>query len=198
MSFFGLHQSKKSLHSITPSRRQHWTKIGPAETHLYESVKNLYWIGVEQEVENILRTLSTWQRGTNSQINIEDEDDQIHGYDTFLDQVSKEARDFAAAYGTYPELSTSLNDAEIKQRRGKQKKQRKIPKMSKQPQMKEDCPLGPRSLRKSWIPGVIRQVSKTRSRRRYLPYHLYLILRSWPVFYYRQPVSVQYRSFMSK
>ncbi|KAJ5716603.1 hypothetical protein N7493_008514 [Penicillium malachiteum] len=109
MSFFGLPQSNQFLSSVTPSRHKHWTKIGPAETHLYKNIKQLYWIGAEQELENIIRTLSAWQNDSNSNVNVEDEDDDdIYGYDTFLDQVSKEARDFATHYGTYPMLSTSI------------------------------------------------------------------------------------------
>lgn len=74
--------------------------IGPGNTHLYQQVESLYWTGVEQELENIIRTLRCWQTSENSDVHIDDEsDDYIHGYDTFLGQVSSEQRAFAKRYG---------------------------------------------------------------------------------------------------
>lgn len=82
------------------SKSGSWTKVGPGSTHLYQQVETLYWTGVEEELENIIRTLRSWQREENSGIQIDDETDEIiHGYDTFLGQVSSGQRAFAKRYG---------------------------------------------------------------------------------------------------
>jgi hypothetical protein len=70
----------------------------------------LYWDGVKAELENIVRTLKAWQQPEFADVSIEDEDDDlIHGFDTFLDSVSQQSRAHAIRYGMY-EISS---DSEI-------------------------------------------------------------------------------------
>lgn len=91
-----------SLHSshITASPDISWKKIGLGEDHLLSELENLYWDGVKAELENIVRTLKIWQQPEYAEVTIKDEsDDHIHGFDTFLDQVSQEARAHAIRYG---------------------------------------------------------------------------------------------------
>lgn len=74
--------------------------VGPGKEHLQQNIERLYWVGVEQELENIIRTLNTWQNIKNCDASLEDETiGNIHGYDTFLGQVSQEEREFAVQYG---------------------------------------------------------------------------------------------------
>jgi hypothetical protein len=60
----------------------------------------MYWNGVKREIAYILLTLRKWQQPEYASMILGDEtDDFIHGFDTFVDQVSENARDFAARYG---------------------------------------------------------------------------------------------------
>jgi soluble cytochrome b562 len=60
----------------------------------------MYWNGVSREMAHILLTLRKWQQPEYASVVLSDEtDDFIHGFDTFMDQVSESARDFAARYG---------------------------------------------------------------------------------------------------
>ena len=79
-----------------------WTKVGSGKDHLLSELESLYWDGVRTELENIVRTLKVWQQPEYAQVTIQDEDDDhVHGFDTFLDQVSHEARAHAIRYGQY-------------------------------------------------------------------------------------------------
>lgn len=84
--------------SITLAPDLAWSPVG---THdLLAELQSLYWEGVQAELENIVRTLKAWQQPEYSDVSVSDEDDaHIHGFDTFLDQVSQEARAFAKRYG---------------------------------------------------------------------------------------------------
>ncbi|RSM12703.1 hypothetical protein CDV31_006170, partial [Fusarium ambrosium] len=88
--------------SITLAPDLAWS---PAGTHdLLAELESLYWEGVKAELENIVRTLKAWQQPECSDVSVSDEDDaHIHGFDTFLDQVSQEARAFAKRYGNLRE-----------------------------------------------------------------------------------------------
>jgi hypothetical protein len=56
---------------------------------------------VKRDIEVILFTLKRWQEPTNSSTTLQDDaGDFIHGFDTFIDQVSEESRAFAIHYGT--------------------------------------------------------------------------------------------------
>ncbi|RBR23899.1 uncharacterized protein FIESC28_03209 [Fusarium coffeatum] len=84
-----------------------WTKVGSGKDHLLSELESLYWDGVRTELENIVRTLKVWQQPEYAQVTIQDEDDDhIHGFDTFLDQVSHEARAHAIRYGEMREKQT--------------------------------------------------------------------------------------------
>lgn len=73
--------------------------IGDAELNLLKELENLYWTGVEQELRSILFAIKDLQRPEFSHIELEDEkDDFIHGFDTFVDQVCEESREFANDY----------------------------------------------------------------------------------------------------
>ncbi|KAM5354211.1 hypothetical protein ACJ41O_000861 [Fusarium nematophilum] len=91
--------------SITPAPDLAWTLVGPGQEHLLLELESLYWDGVKAELENIVRTLRAWQdEEEDSRVFDKDEDDgHIHGFDTFLDQVSQEARAFAIRYGNMRE-----------------------------------------------------------------------------------------------
>lgn len=81
---------------------QQWTLVGDGEAHLLEQLEALYWDGVASELENVIRTLRAWQSPDMEEVMDPDEaGDEIYGYDTFLDNVSKESRDFAVRYGEF-------------------------------------------------------------------------------------------------
>ncbi|KAL2820940.1 hypothetical protein BDW59DRAFT_164487, partial [Aspergillus cavernicola] len=77
-----------------------WNAIGPGKEHLAQEVENLYWQGARDELENIVRTLKIWQDPEYATLGLAEDDDEehIHGYDTFIDQVNKNARAFATRY----------------------------------------------------------------------------------------------------
>jgi hypothetical protein len=92
-------QSAQST-NITQAPDIPWQLIGAAQDHLLEQLEDMYWEGVKGELEVIIRTLKTWQQPQYSSIVVDDENDYfIHGFDTFIDQVSQESRAFAARYG---------------------------------------------------------------------------------------------------
>jgi hypothetical protein len=87
---------------ITPSPDLPWNPIGPAEDNLLRELEEMYWGGVRQELEVIILTLKKWQQPEFNSVELGDEtDDFIHGFDTFIDQVSQESRAFAIRYGTH-------------------------------------------------------------------------------------------------
>ncbi|KAK2747976.1 hypothetical protein FQN57_001567 [Myotisia sp. PD_48] len=115
-SKISIHQHKRSSITINkgpanlkndPFPRPH-KKIGNANSHLYNELLEMYWKGVNREIANILLTLRTWQfQDEYSQTTLPDEqDDFIHGYDTFLDQVSHSSRNFAERYAQKMKLVT--------------------------------------------------------------------------------------------
>ena len=66
---------------------------------LVEEMSKLYWGAVQREVGNIILTLKTWDKIDYAETFPEEEDDSVHGFDTFLDQVSESTRRFAFLYG---------------------------------------------------------------------------------------------------
>lgn len=77
--------------------------IGPAANHLHDAMMQMYWAGVRRELPYIILTLRRWRtREEFSKIVLLDEEDiYIHGYDTFLDQVSHSSRKFGDRYRKY-------------------------------------------------------------------------------------------------
>ncbi|POR36051.1 Uncharacterized protein TPAR_03751, partial [Tolypocladium paradoxum] len=75
------------------------TPIGPAGAHLEQQMLRLYWAGVTKELPHLLLTLRKWQlRRDLADARLRDETQGqsfIHGYDTFLDQVSHSSRRFS-------------------------------------------------------------------------------------------------------
>lgn len=77
-----------------------WTFIPHPEHSLLQELKKLYWNGVRRELIDIIFTLKTWQHEDFAEVVLSDETDQeIYGFDTFLDQVNESSRDFALLYG---------------------------------------------------------------------------------------------------
>jgi hypothetical protein len=94
------HQSAVPSSNITPAPDLPWTLIGSADESLLSELGKMYWEGVRQELEVILLTLKKWQQPEYSSVLLKDETDGfIHGFDTFIDQVSQESRAFASRYG---------------------------------------------------------------------------------------------------
>ncbi|GES64151.1 hypothetical protein ATEIFO6365_0008022100 [Aspergillus terreus] len=90
-----------------------WEAIGPASLHLEEELEKLYWDGVRLELQNIIHTLHTWRQPEYASIHV-DNDDHVHGFDTFIDHVSLEARQYAIEYGNEKKSgSTSSKDSYI-------------------------------------------------------------------------------------
>jgi hypothetical protein len=86
--------------NITSAPETSWTPLGLGKDVLLRELEALYWEGVRGELENILRTLNTWHKPDFSSVRVDDEDDDfIHGFDTFIDQVTEESRAFAIRYG---------------------------------------------------------------------------------------------------
>lgn len=62
----------------------------------------MYWNGVKRELAHILLTLRKWQQPEYAfKILSDGRDDFIHGFDTFIDQVSETSREFAAGCGKF-------------------------------------------------------------------------------------------------
>ncbi|KAI9933669.1 hypothetical protein MW887_008142 [Aspergillus wentii] len=66
---------------------------------LVEELEKLYWHGVRRELENIISTLKLWQQEEYAEVNVNEENDKIHGFDTFVDGVCHQTRAFAIRYG---------------------------------------------------------------------------------------------------
>ncbi|KAM5353712.1 hypothetical protein ACJ41O_000362 [Fusarium nematophilum] len=81
--------------------------IGPAAIHLENELQKMYWKGVERELPYLLLTMRRWQSREDSSTLLPDEEDaHIHGYDTFLDQVSQSSREFHERNKRYPTLAS--------------------------------------------------------------------------------------------
>ena len=86
--------------NITPAPDIPWQFIGAAQDHLQKELEVMYWEGVKGELEIIIRTLKTWQQPQFDSVVMDDENEVfVHGFDTFIDQVSQESRAFAIRYG---------------------------------------------------------------------------------------------------
>ncbi|KAK2804587.1 hypothetical protein FQN51_001788 [Onygenales sp. PD_10] len=69
---------------------------GEVKEKLLQELEQMYWDGAKMELEAILLTLQHWQDPSFSHVELEAETDNfIHGFDTFIDQVSKGPREFA-------------------------------------------------------------------------------------------------------
>ena len=96
------HSQSTPSENITIAPDQPWQEVGPAASCLLPELEKLYWVGVRNELENILFVLKEWQSPEFVEaIPIETEEDFVHGFDTFIDQVSQGSRSFAKRYGAY-------------------------------------------------------------------------------------------------
>jgi hypothetical protein len=78
-----------------------WSPVAHGRDALQRALEDMYWVGVRDELENIIRTLAIWQQPEFADVSVPDEnDDHIHGFDTFVDQVSQHAREHAIKYST--------------------------------------------------------------------------------------------------
>ena len=88
--------------NITASSDLPWRNLGVADDYLFKELEQMYWNGVKREIEVILITLRRWQESEDGLKElVDDTDDFIHGFDTFIDQVSQESRAFATHYSKY-------------------------------------------------------------------------------------------------
>ncbi|KAM7183569.1 hypothetical protein V8F20_012570 [Naviculisporaceae sp. PSN 640] len=89
--------SSSSGGHVTDAPEIERVKIGPARNHLYDTMLQMYWDGVRRELPYILLTLRKWRthREYSSSVLPDEEELYIHGYDTFLDQVSHSSRKFS-------------------------------------------------------------------------------------------------------
>jgi len=92
--------SSSSGSHVTDAPEIERVKIGPAANHLHDAMMQMYWAGVRRELPYIILTLRRWRtRDEFAKTVLPDEEDiYIHGYDTFLDQVSHTSRKFGNRY----------------------------------------------------------------------------------------------------
>ena len=94
-----LQASALNSSNVTTSPNIPRTRLGPAKIYLRQELANMYWKGIERELAYVLLTLKRWQQQDCLNVVLNDEeDDFIHGYDTFLDQVSHSSRGFTQIY----------------------------------------------------------------------------------------------------
>lgn len=86
---------------ITPRPDIPWTEIGTGKKTLQRELEQLYWQGIKGELENIVLALKSWQElpDYSTVVLVDETDNHIHGFDSFIDQVSQESRAFAVRYG---------------------------------------------------------------------------------------------------
>ena len=94
-----------------------WDPIETPSTHavLRDMLLNMYWHCVRRDTVDILRSLVEWQTYFHTVLLPDEEDHHIHGFDTFVDQVSETSRKFAERLGAcslpkavYPLLQSIL------------------------------------------------------------------------------------------
>src|SRR5208282_4318384 len=74
-------QSGNNVH-YTP--KLPWREIESTQTNLITQMRMMYWAGVKREMAHILLTLRDWQQPKFASVVLDDEnDDFIHGFDTF-------------------------------------------------------------------------------------------------------------------
>ncbi|SPQ20773.1 c9995225-d21e-49de-9587-fd45d7d956d4 [Thermothielavioides terrestris] len=101
--------------NITSAPEASWAPVGLGKDVLLRELETLYWEGVRGELENIIRTLNTWQKPDFSHVKVDDEDDDfIHRFNTFIDQVTEESRAFAIRYGKLKEKEMELRQKKTK------------------------------------------------------------------------------------
>jgi hypothetical protein len=85
---------------VKDNARRPWTPIAATKENLLEQMLSMYWKGVTREVKYIILTLKDWQKQSLASVVLGEEKDYfVHGFDTFIDQVSETSRQFATEYG---------------------------------------------------------------------------------------------------
>jgi hypothetical protein len=80
-----------------------WELIPNARDVLLSELESMYWNGVKRELKHITLTLKAWEQPELANTVLEDEiNNEICGFDTFIDQVNEDSRDFALQYGQFP------------------------------------------------------------------------------------------------
>ncbi|KAJ2985487.1 hypothetical protein NUW58_g5506 [Xylaria curta] len=103
------HSVQSDSGDITKAENLPWNLIGDAKDNLFKELERLYWIGVQQDLESVLCTLREWRAPQYQNISLEDESDNfVHGYDTFIDQVSEASRAFADEVAKWKEQEDKL------------------------------------------------------------------------------------------
>ncbi len=101
MSFaFPLRRRKSATNSETQKKKE-WTPKGATKEELLSQMLTMYWDAVFLEIEHAILTLQDWQQDWSSSVELAEEKNKtfIHGFDTFIDQVSDTSRYFAEGYG---------------------------------------------------------------------------------------------------
>jgi hypothetical protein len=94
-----LQGSQTSSSSKTQASPTQEKIIGPANVYLLQELKYIYWGALKRELGHIITTLKEWQSAKFDSIALDDEEDIfIHGFDTFIDQVNKDSRNYADDY----------------------------------------------------------------------------------------------------
>ena len=77
-----------------------WAEIGAAQDVLLLELQAMFWDGVQRELKEIIRTLREWRSEELKDIVLEDEkNENIYGFETFIDQVIESSREFSVQYG---------------------------------------------------------------------------------------------------
>ena len=86
----------RPAHSYDQSKIR-WTVFDSSSVEILQNkMREMYWDGVKWETAHILLTLSEWQQPEFAYVQLKDEyEGSMHGFDTFVDQVSQSSRDFA-------------------------------------------------------------------------------------------------------
>ena len=78
-----------------------WTEIGAAQDVLLLELQAMFWDGVQHELKDMIRTLREWRSEELKDVGLEDEkNENIYGFDTFVDQVIESSREFSVQYGS--------------------------------------------------------------------------------------------------
>lgn len=107
----GISKSKRDAPrtQVPAVAHEEWSPVAHGKDALQHALEEMYWEGVRDELGNIIRTLVIWQQPEFADISVPDEDDDfIHGFDTFVDQVSEHARKHAIRYSMHYNVESYL------------------------------------------------------------------------------------------
>ncbi len=96
-----LARAVRSLRITDGNRKKlDWAEIGAAQDVLLLELQAMFWDGVQRELKEIIRTLREWRSEELKDIVLEDEkNENIYGFETFIDQVIESSREFSVQYG---------------------------------------------------------------------------------------------------